>query len=72
MKKPWENLAFTWWPSWVGTDPGFPAVPAQPVEEAWRVPRAYHGCAGVGDTAEANLTQSDRRWTPLVAWSRHG
>ena len=38
MKKPWENLAFTWWPSWVGTDPGFPAVPAQPVEEAWRRP----------------------------------
>lgn len=38
MKDPWENFAFTWWPSSLGTDQRLPAVPAEPVDEAWRVP----------------------------------
>jgi hypothetical protein len=38
MKDPWENLAFTWWPSSLGAHPGFPTVPAEAVGESWRVP----------------------------------
>ena len=38
MNKPWENFAFHWWPSPIGTDPRFPAVPVQSIDEPWHLP----------------------------------
>jgi hypothetical protein len=38
MREPWENFAFTWWPSSAIADPGLPAFPPEPNPESWRGP----------------------------------